>query len=165
MASLNKVMLIGNLGRDPESRVLQSGMATNFSIATTRRYRSGSGEVVSETEWHNISMFGKLAEIAAQYLKKGSAVYIEGRIRSRKYQSKDGTEKTASSPTRCRCSLAATMKARPRSPPHSDALLSRHATLTYPSDLFDNAVKLISHSIFSNNSSPRHCRGLFRWLT
>lgn len=94
MASLNKVMLIGNLGRDPESRVLQSGMATNFSIATTRRYRSGSGEVVSETEWH-ISMFGKLAEIAAQYLKKGSAVYIEGRIRSRKYQSKDGTEKTA----------------------------------------------------------------------
>jgi single-strand DNA-binding protein len=78
MASLNKVMLIGNLGRDPESRVLQSGMATNFSIATTRRYRSGSGEVVSETEWHNISMFGKLAEIAAQYLKKGSAVYIEG---------------------------------------------------------------------------------------
>ena len=95
MASLNKVMLIGNLGRDPESRVLQSGMATNFSIATTRRYRSGSGEVVSETEWHNISMFGKLAEIAAQYLKKGSAVYIEGRIRSRKYQSKDGTEKTA----------------------------------------------------------------------
>lgn len=95
MASLNKVMLIGNLGRDPESRVLQSGMATNFSIATTRRYRSGSGEVVSETEWHNISMFGKLAEIAAQHLKKGSAVYIEGRIRSRKYQSKDGTEKTA----------------------------------------------------------------------
>ena len=95
MASLNKVMLIGNLGRDPESRELQSGMATNFSIATTRRYRSGSGEVVSETEWHNISMFGKLAEIAAQYLKKGSAVYIEGRIRSRKYQSKDGTEKTA----------------------------------------------------------------------
>ena len=94
MASLNKVMLIGNLGRDPESRVLQSGMATNFSIATTRRYRSGSGEVVSETEWHNISMFGKLAEIAAQHLKKGSAVYIEGRIRSRKYQSKDGTEKT-----------------------------------------------------------------------
>ena len=92
MASLNKVMLIGNLGRDPESRVLQSGMATNFSIATTRRYRSGSGEVVSETEWHNISMFGKLAEIAAQYLKKGSAVYIEGRIRSRKYQSKDGTD-------------------------------------------------------------------------
>ena len=90
MASLNKVMLIGNLGRDPESRVLQSGMATNFSIATTRRYRSGSGEVVSETEWHNISMFGKLAEIAAQHLKKGSAVYIEGRIRSRKYQSKDG---------------------------------------------------------------------------
>ena len=60
MASLNKVMLIGNLGRDPESRELQSGMATNFSIATTRRYRSGSGEVVSETEWHNISMFGKL---------------------------------------------------------------------------------------------------------
>ena len=92
MASLNKVMLIGNLGRDPESRELQSGMATNFSIATTRRYRSSSGEVVSETEWHNISMFGKLAEIAAQYLKKGSAVYIEGRIRSRKYQSKDGTE-------------------------------------------------------------------------
>lgn len=95
MASLNKVMLIGNLGRAPESRELQSGMATNFSIATTRRYRSGSGEVVSETEWHNISMFGKLAEIAAQHLKKGSAVYIEGRIRSRKYQSKDGTEKTA----------------------------------------------------------------------
>ena len=92
MASLNKVMLIGNLGRAPESRELQSGMATNFSIATTRRYRSGSGEVVSETEWHNISMFGKLAEIAAQYLKKGSAVYIEGRIRSRKYQSKDGTD-------------------------------------------------------------------------
>ena len=95
MASLNKVILIGNLGRDPESRELSNGMATNFSIATSRKYRNASGETVEETEWHNVAIFGKLAEIAAKYMKKGSSVYVEGRIRSRKYQAKDGTEKTA----------------------------------------------------------------------
>ena len=90
MASLNKVLLIGNLGRDPENRFLPSGGAVcNFSIATTDRFTDKSGQKQERTEWHNIVMYGKLAEIAAQYLRKGSAVYVEGRLQTRKWQDKN----------------------------------------------------------------------------
>jgi single-strand DNA-binding protein len=93
MASVNKVILIGNLGKDPETRYLPSGDAvTNFSIATTEKWKSKSGEQQEHTEWHRISMFGKVAEIAGEYLKKGSPVYVEGRIRTRKWQDKEGKD-------------------------------------------------------------------------
>lgn len=90
MASLNKVLLIGNLGRDPETRFMPSGGAVcNFSIATTERFTDKSGQKQERTEWHNIVMYNKLAEIAQQYLKKGSSVYIEGRMQTRKWQDKN----------------------------------------------------------------------------
>ncbi|WP_154103518.1 single-stranded DNA-binding protein [Eikenella corrodens] len=93
---LNKVILIGRLGRDPECRYLPNGDAVcNFSIATSESWKDQSGQKKERTEWHNITMYRKLAEIAAQYLKKGSQVYIEGRIQSRKYTGKDGIERTA----------------------------------------------------------------------
>jgi len=90
MASLNKVILIGNLGRDPESRFMPSGEAVcNFSIATTESWKDKqSGQKQEKTEWHNIVVFGKLAEIAQQYLKKGSQVYIEGKLETRKWRDK-----------------------------------------------------------------------------
>ena len=94
--SLNKVILIGRLGRDPECRYLPNGDAVcNFSIATSESWKDQSGQPKERTEWHSITMYRKLAEIAAQYLKKGSQVYIEGRIQSRKYTGKDGIERTA----------------------------------------------------------------------
>ncbi|KJK21098.1 single-stranded DNA-binding protein [Burkholderiaceae bacterium 16] len=95
MASINKVILVGNLGADPESRYMPSGDAvTNIRLATTDRYKDkSSGEMKESTEWHRIALFGKLAEIAGQYLKKGSQVYIEGRIRTRKWTDQSGAEK------------------------------------------------------------------------
>ena|SRR5689334_18128647 len=94
MASVNKVILIGNLGRDPETRYLPSGDAvTNVSIATSEKWKDKSGESQEHTEWHRVAFFGKLAEIAGEYLKKGSSVYVEGRIRTRKWQDKDGADK------------------------------------------------------------------------
>ena len=94
MASVNKVILIGNLGADPETRYLPSGDAvTNIRIATTENWKDKSGEKQEHTEWHRIAFFGKLAEIAGEYLKKGSPVYVEGRIRTRKWQDKEGQER------------------------------------------------------------------------
>lgn len=95
MASINKVILVGNLGKDPELKYMPSGDAvTNFSIATTDKYKDKqTGEPKEITEWHRISVFQKLAEICAQYLKKGSQVYIEGRIRTRKWTDSAGIEK------------------------------------------------------------------------
>jgi single-strand DNA-binding protein len=95
MASVNKVILVGNLGADPEVRYLPSGDAVaNIRLATTDRYKDKqSGEFKEMTEWHRISFFGRLAEIVSEYLKKGSSVYIEGRIRTRKYQAQDGTDR------------------------------------------------------------------------
>nr|WP_159373675.1 single-stranded DNA-binding protein [Cupriavidus taiwanensis]SPD48657.1 Single-stranded DNA-binding protein [Cupriavidus taiwanensis] len=95
MASVNKVILVGNLGADPETRYMPSGDAvTNIRIATTDRYKDKpSGEMKEATEWHRVAMFGKVAEIAAQYLRKGSSVYIEGRIRTRKWQDQSGQDK------------------------------------------------------------------------
>ena len=91
MAGVNKVMLIGNLGKDPEVRYLDSGIAVaNFSLATTENYKNKEGEKVSQTEWHNIVLWRGLAEVAEKYLKKGSNVYIEGKIRNRKWEDKEG---------------------------------------------------------------------------
>ncbi|WP_274584931.1 single-stranded DNA-binding protein [Neisseria leonii] len=95
--SLNKVMLIGNLGRDPEVRYMPNGdPVCNFSIATSESWNDRqTGQRQERTEWHNITLYRRLAEVAGQYLKKGSQVYIEGRIQSRKYTGKDGIERTA----------------------------------------------------------------------
>lgn len=95
MASVNKVILVGNLGADPETRYQPSGEAiTNIRVATTDKWKDkASGETKEATEWHRIAFFGRLAEIAGEYLKKGSQVYVEGRIRTRKYQDKDGNER------------------------------------------------------------------------
>jgi single-strand DNA-binding protein len=95
MASVNRVILIGNLGRDPEVRYLPSGDAVaNFSIATTEKWKDKNGEMQEQTEWHRISFFGRQAEICGEYLRKGSSVYIEGRLQTRKWTDKDGNERT-----------------------------------------------------------------------
>jgi single-strand DNA-binding protein len=95
MASVNKVILVGNLGADPETRYLPSGEAvTNIRIATTDRWKDkASGEMKEATEWHRIAFFGRLAEIAGEYLKKGSQVYVEGSLRTRKWQDKEGQDR------------------------------------------------------------------------
>ena len=95
MASVNKVIIVGNLGRDPEVRYTSSGVAVcNLSVATTdKRTDKNTGEVREDTEWHRISLFNRLAEIAGEYLKKGSQVYIEGRLRTRKYQDHSGDDR------------------------------------------------------------------------
>jgi single-strand DNA-binding protein len=94
MASVNKVILIGNLGRDPETRYMPDGGAiTNISIATTDTWKDKAGEKQEKTEWHRVAFFGRLAEIAGEYLKKGSQVYVEGRLQTRKWQDKDGNDK------------------------------------------------------------------------
>ena len=91
MASVNKVILVGNLGRDPEMRYMPSGDAVaNFSVATTDSWKDKNGQKQERTEWHRISMFGKLAEIAGEYLKKGSSVYVEGRLQTREWTDKEG---------------------------------------------------------------------------
>ena len=95
MASVNKVIIVGNLGRDPETRSFPNGdQVANVTIATTDRYKDKtSGEMKEITEWHRVSFFGRLAEIAGQYLRKGSQVYVEGSLRTRKWTDKDGLEK------------------------------------------------------------------------
>jgi single-strand DNA-binding protein len=94
MASVNKVILVGNLGRDPEPRYAPDGGAiTNVSIATTETWKDKNGEKQEKTEWHRVVFFSKLAEIAGEYLKKGSQVYVEGRLQTRKWQDKDGQDK------------------------------------------------------------------------
>jgi single-strand DNA-binding protein len=93
MASVNKVILIGHLGADPETRFLPDGKAvTNIRLATTETWKDKSGEKKESTEWHRVGFFGKLAEIAGEYLKKGSACYVEGRIQTRKWQNKEGKD-------------------------------------------------------------------------
>ena len=94
MASLNKVMLIGNLGKDPEVRYTASGQAVaSFSLATSEKFKGKSGEWEERTEWHNITLWGKLAEIAGEYLSKGKTVFIEGRLQTRKWQDKNGNDR------------------------------------------------------------------------
>src|SRR5512140_3350490 len=95
MASVNKVILIGNLGRDPETRYTADGAAiTNITIATSDRWKDkASGEMKEATEWHRVAFFGRLAEIAGEYLKKGRPVYVEGSLRTRKWQDKNGQDR------------------------------------------------------------------------
>lgn len=94
--SVNKVILVGRLGRDPETRYTSGGQAVaNFSVATDESYKDRSGERQKRTEWHKIVVWGKQAEIAQQYLKKGSLVFIEGRIQSREWQDKEGQKRTS----------------------------------------------------------------------
>lgn len=94
MASINKVIIVGNLGRDPELKEYSNGLIANLSIATTRRYNGKDGQPVSETEWHRVVFFGRTAEICRDYLTKGSCVYVEGRLRNRKYQAQDGSDRS-----------------------------------------------------------------------
>ena len=94
MPSVNKVILMGNLGRDPEVRFMPNGDAVcNFSIATTDSWKDKAGERQEKTEWHNIVMYRRLAEIAGEYLKKGRPVYLEGRLQIRKWQTKEGQDR------------------------------------------------------------------------
>lgn len=95
MASLNKVILIGNLGKDPETRYAPSGDAIcNITVATSETWKDkATGEKKEQTEWHRVVFFGRLAEIAAQYLRKGSQIYVEGRLQTRKWQDKDGNDR------------------------------------------------------------------------
>jgi single-strand DNA-binding protein len=94
MASVNKAILIGNLGKDPDFRMTPAGQpVANFSIATTERWNDKSGQRQERTEWHNIVLWGRLAEIANQFLKKGSSVYVEGRLQTRSWEDKDGNRR------------------------------------------------------------------------
>lgn len=94
MAGINKVILVGNLGKDPEVRVLEGGRkVANFSLATTESYKDKNGERVENTEWHNISFWGPISEVIEKYLKKGSQIYVEGKIRTRSYEDKEGVKK------------------------------------------------------------------------
>jgi len=94
MASVNKAIIIGRLGRDPELRTTPSGKSvTSFSVATTNRWKDQNGQNQESTEWHNIVLWGRQAELAKEYLAKGRQVYIEGRIQTRNYQDKDGVQR------------------------------------------------------------------------
>jgi single-strand DNA-binding protein len=94
MAGVNKVILIGNLGKDPEVRYLEGGTAVaNFTLATTETYKDKSGNRVEQTEWHNVVVWRGLAEIAEKYLKKGNQVYVEGKLRTRAWDDKDGVKR------------------------------------------------------------------------
>ena len=97
MASVNKVILVGHLGRDPDTRYSPDGSAiTNVSVATSNKWKDkSSGDMKEETEWHRVTFFGRLAEIAEEYLSKGSLCYVEGRLKTRKYKDKEGVEKYA----------------------------------------------------------------------
>jgi len=91
MAGVNKVILVGNLGKNPEVKYLDNGVAVaNFSLATTESYKNKEGERVSQTEWHNVVLWRGLAEVAEKYLKKGASVYVEGKIKTRKWEDKEG---------------------------------------------------------------------------
>lgn len=94
MAGINKVILVGNLGKDPEVRALGEGRkVANFSLATTESYKNKSGERVDQTEWHNVVFYGPIADVIERYLRKGSQIYVEGKIRSRSYDDKEGNKK------------------------------------------------------------------------
>jgi len=94
MASLNKVMIIGNLGKDPEVRYTAAGTAVaSFSVATSEKYKNKAGEWEEKTEWHNVTLWARLAEIAGEYLAKGKTVFVEGRLQTRKWQDRDGKDR------------------------------------------------------------------------
>jgi single-strand DNA-binding protein len=95
MGGINKVMLIGNLGQDPETRALPSGrLVANFSIATNRRFKDKEGQLQQQTEWHRVVAYGRTAELSRDYLQKGRQVFVEGRLQSREWQDKEGHKRT-----------------------------------------------------------------------
>lgn len=93
MASLNKVMLMGPLGADPETRDANGTLIANLSLATSRKYKDRNGQQVEETEWHRVVLFGRTAEIAQEWLKKGSCIFVEGRLRTRQYEDRQGQKR------------------------------------------------------------------------
>ena len=149
MASVNKVIIVGNLGRDPETRYLPSGEAvTNISIATTDTWKDkATGEKKEATEWHRVAFFGRLAEIAGEYLKKGSQVYVEGSLRTRKWQDKEGQDRYTTEiradvmqmlGSRAGAGEARGGPAEPRGEPHGDAPARAGAPAKKPAGKFDD---------------------------
>ena len=144
MASVNKVILVGNLGADPETRYMPNGdSVTNIRVATTDRWKDKqSGEMKEATEWHRIAFFGKLAEIAGEYLKKGSQVYIEGRLRTRKWQDKEGQDRYSTEIVADRMQMlgsrAGSGEPRPEAATESKAGTSTSAPAKKPAGKFDD---------------------------
>lgn len=135
MASVNKVILVGNLGRDPEVRFMPNGEAVcNFSIATADSWKDKAGVKQERTEWHNIVMYRKLAEIAGEYLKKGHPVYIEGRLQTKKWQTKEGQDRYTTEIVADQMQMLGGRDATPSNPPADDgaiqgnSLVSRNST-------------------------------------
>ena len=178
MASVNKVILVGNLGRDPETRYSPDGAAiTNVTIATSDRWKDKtSGEMKEATEWHRVVFFGRLAEIAGEYLKKGRSVYVEGKLRTRKWTDKDGNDATRprSLPTTCRCSArgtaqaaaTSTMRARRRVPrkaaiPAAGRRQSRRQTSPTWTTTFRSSVDVVAGPNRRNEDGRRSARCCF----
>lgn len=127
MASVNRVIILGNVGKDPETRYMPSGDAvTNLSVATSENWKDKDGNKQEHTEWHRIAFFGKLAEIAGEYVKKGSPVYVEGRLKTRKWQDKDGSDRYSTEVVAERLQLLgkreATQEEKPKAKQGSDPL-------------------------------------------
>ena len=125
---INKVILIGNLGRDPETRFTAEGTAiTNITVATSESWKDkNTGEKTERTEWHRVVMFGKLAEIASEYLKKGSQVYLEGKLKTDKFKGKDGTDKYSTNVVCSELQILSSLS-RGDSSPHSETRTPDHA--------------------------------------
>jgi single-strand DNA-binding protein len=144
MASVNKVIVVGNLGRDPETRYMPDGAAiTNVSVATSFQWTDkASGEKKEETEWHRVVFRGKLAEVAGEYLKKGSQVYVEGRLRTRKWQDKEGQDKYTTEIMADRMQMlgsrAGSGEPRSEAPVESKAAEPRPAAAKKPAGKFDD---------------------------
>lgn len=141
MASVNKVILLGNCGRDPELRYLADGKAVaNISIATsTKRKDKSTGDIVEDTQWHRVTFYDRLAEIAGEYVKKGNPVYIEGRLKYGKYTDKDGTEKSTCDIVATEMQLLGSRDAAPRQSPAPQARPQRQAApQTAPASGFDD---------------------------
>ena len=118
MASVNRVTLLGNLGQDPETRYMPSGDAvTNISMATNEQWKDKAGELQKRTEWHRVVFFGKLAEVASQYLEKGNPVYIEGHLRTRRWTDKNEIERFTTEIVADRIQLLNSSNGRPPQPP------------------------------------------------
>ena len=141
MASVNKVTLIGNLGRDPEIRYMPSGSAIcNVTIATSRKWKDkSSGDMQEETEWHKVSLFDRLAEVAGEYCKKGKPVYIEGRLKTRKYTDKDGVEKYSTEIVATEMQLLGDRESGERAPRPAPARPAAAPRAPAPSTGFDGA--------------------------
>ena len=141
MASVNKVIVVGNLGRDPETRYMPDGAAiTNVSVATSFQWTDkASGEKKEETEWHRVVFRGKLAEVAGEYLKKGSQVYVEGRLRTRKWQDKDGQDRYSTEIMATEMKMLGSRAGEPReAPAEPRAAEPRPAPAKKPAGKFDD---------------------------